>query len=239
MGKGLALQFKKAFPANCKAYEAAAKAGAVEIGTMFVFEAGGIVPEGGDEQEMPGQRPSRALRILQLLLELDDEGGEPEGFAFGGIAGLNRMRSFGSRWGQSRGANQPAGGAAAPAPQGGFQYEYNPNNEGAATGFNPADMYAVDHIRRVLETYPGVFTGIGEFTIHKEFVSAKVAGPFLAVVLAAALLWPDGAAVNRGVVRLYVFFLDRGMPSSVTLSTSTSRAPAARMAISATSSAGR
>lgn len=44
------------------------------------------------------------------------------------------------------------------------------------TGFNPADMYAVDHIRRVLETFPGVFTGIGEFTIHKEFVSSKVAG---------------------------------------------------------------
>ena len=43
-------------------------------------------------------------------------------------------------------------------------------------GFNPADMYAADHIRRVLETYPGVFTGIGEFTIHKEFVSSKVAG---------------------------------------------------------------
>ena len=44
------------------------------------------------------------------------------------------------------------------------------------TGFNPADMYAADHIRRVLETFPGVFTGIGEFSIHKEFVSAKVAG---------------------------------------------------------------
>jgi len=44
------------------------------------------------------------------------------------------------------------------------------------TGFNPADMYATDHIRRVLETYPGVFSGIGEFTIHKEFVSSKVAG---------------------------------------------------------------
>jgi len=44
------------------------------------------------------------------------------------------------------------------------------------TGFNPADMYGVDHIRRVLEIYPGVFTGIGEFTIHKEFVSSKVAG---------------------------------------------------------------
>ena len=44
------------------------------------------------------------------------------------------------------------------------------------TGFNPADMYAVDHIRRVLTTFPGVFSGIGEFTVHKEFVSAKVAG---------------------------------------------------------------
>jgi predicted TIM-barrel fold metal-dependent hydrolase len=45
------------------------------------------------------------------------------------------------------------------------------------TGFNPTDMYAADHIRRVLQTFPGVFSGIGEFTIHKEFVSAKIAGP--------------------------------------------------------------
>jgi hypothetical protein len=44
------------------------------------------------------------------------------------------------------------------------------------TGFNPTDMYATEHIRRVLQTFPGVFTGIGEFTIHKEFVTAKVAG---------------------------------------------------------------
>ena len=44
------------------------------------------------------------------------------------------------------------------------------------TGFNPADMYAADHIQRVLKTFPGVFSGIGEFTIHKEFVSSKVAG---------------------------------------------------------------
>lgn len=44
------------------------------------------------------------------------------------------------------------------------------------TGFNPADMYAADHIRRVLETFPGVFSGIGEFSIHKEFVSSKIAG---------------------------------------------------------------
>jgi hypothetical protein len=44
------------------------------------------------------------------------------------------------------------------------------------TGFNPADMYGVDHIRRVLKTFPGVFSGIGEFSIHKEFVSAKISG---------------------------------------------------------------
>ena len=44
------------------------------------------------------------------------------------------------------------------------------------TGFNPADMYAAAHIERVLRTFPGVFTGIGEFTVHKEFVSSKVAG---------------------------------------------------------------
>ena len=44
------------------------------------------------------------------------------------------------------------------------------------TGFNPADMYGADHIRRVLQIFPGVFSGIGEFTIHKEFVSSKVSG---------------------------------------------------------------
>ena len=44
------------------------------------------------------------------------------------------------------------------------------------SGFNPTDMYAADHVRRVLTIFPGVFSGIGEFTIHKEFVSAKIAG---------------------------------------------------------------
>jgi predicted TIM-barrel fold metal-dependent hydrolase len=61
------------------------------------------------------------------------------------------------------------------------------------TGFNPGDMYAADHIRRVLKTFPGVFSGIGEFTIHKEFVSEKtrpgpasLSDPALDSVLAAA-----------------------------------------------------
>jgi predicted TIM-barrel fold metal-dependent hydrolase len=44
------------------------------------------------------------------------------------------------------------------------------------TGFNPTDMYAADHIKRVLKLFPGVFSGIGEFTIHKEFVSSKISG---------------------------------------------------------------
>ena len=44
------------------------------------------------------------------------------------------------------------------------------------TGFNPTDMYATEHIRRVLRLYPGVFSGIGEFSIHKEVVSPKTAG---------------------------------------------------------------
>jgi predicted TIM-barrel fold metal-dependent hydrolase len=44
------------------------------------------------------------------------------------------------------------------------------------SGFNPADMYGVDHIRRVLTTFPGVFCGIGEFSVYKEFVSSKIAG---------------------------------------------------------------
>ena len=44
------------------------------------------------------------------------------------------------------------------------------------TGFNPTDMYASDQIKRVLLTFPGVFSGLGEFSVHKEFVSSKVTG---------------------------------------------------------------
>src|SRR5947207_4909150 len=44
------------------------------------------------------------------------------------------------------------------------------------TGLNSADLYAADHVRRLLTTLSGVFSGIGEYTIHKAFVSAKIAG---------------------------------------------------------------
>jgi len=66
------------------------------------------------------------------------------------------------------------------------------------TGFNPADMYAADHIRRVLQTFPGVFSGIGEFTIHKEFVSSKISGE-------------TASLTNPGLDRLLDFAAEAGL----------------------------
>lgn len=42
MGKGVALQFKRAFPANLKAYEQACKRNEVVLGKMFLFDNGQI-----------------------------------------------------------------------------------------------------------------------------------------------------------------------------------------------------
>jgi predicted TIM-barrel fold metal-dependent hydrolase len=67
------------------------------------------------------------------------------------------------------------------------------------TGFNPADMYAADHVRRVLLTFPGVFSGVGEFSVHKEFVSSKIAGEV------ASLL-------NPALDRLFDFCAEAGLP---------------------------
>lgn len=41
-------------------------------------------------------------------------------------------------------------------------------------GFNPMDQYGVNHIKRLLILFPGVFTGIGEFSVHKELVGDKI-----------------------------------------------------------------
>ncbi len=43
MGKGIALQFKQAYPANFKAYEAACHAGEVVPGRMFIFDNGRLI----------------------------------------------------------------------------------------------------------------------------------------------------------------------------------------------------
>jgi O-acetyl-ADP-ribose deacetylase (regulator of RNase III) len=45
MGRGVALQFKKIFPANFKAYAAACKRNEVQPGRMFVFETGLLIPK--------------------------------------------------------------------------------------------------------------------------------------------------------------------------------------------------
>ncbi len=71
------------------------------------------------------------------------------------------------------------------------------------TGFNPADMYGVDHIKRVLKVFPGVFTGIGEFSIHKEFVSSKVSGETASLVNPALDRILDFAAETGLVVILH------------------------------------
>lgn len=44
MGKGIALQFKQAFPENFKKYERACKNNEVQIGKMFVVETGNLFP---------------------------------------------------------------------------------------------------------------------------------------------------------------------------------------------------
>ena len=43
MGKGVALQFKQAFPDNFNAYERACRANKVQLGRMFVYEVGGLM----------------------------------------------------------------------------------------------------------------------------------------------------------------------------------------------------
>ena len=71
------------------------------------------------------------------------------------------------------------------------------------TGFNPTDMYAADHIKRVLTTFPGVFSGIGEFTIHKEFVSSKIAGETASLLNPALDRILDFAAESGLVVLMH------------------------------------
>jgi hypothetical protein len=79
------------------------------------------------------------------------------------------------------------------------------------TGFNPTDMYAADHVRRVLLTFPGVFSGIGEFSIHKEFVSSKIAGDVASLTDPALDRLLDFAA-QVGLVVLIHNDVDRPFP---------------------------
>lgn len=72
MGKGVALQFKQAFPANYKAYRAACDHGDVEIGRMFVWDSGRIGPR-RYIVNFPTKRHWRAKsRIEDVRLGLND-----------------------------------------------------------------------------------------------------------------------------------------------------------------------
>jgi O-acetyl-ADP-ribose deacetylase (regulator of RNase III) len=46
MGKGIALQFKRAFPENYKAYKRACDQGALRLGRMFIWDAGALAGDG-------------------------------------------------------------------------------------------------------------------------------------------------------------------------------------------------
>ena len=58
--------------------------------------------------------------------------------------------------------------------------------------------------------------GTGERGTSTGAGLARALAVLVVVGLTALLLWPDGFALNRFVVQVYVFFLERGMPPSVT-----------------------
>jgi hypothetical protein len=60
-------------------------------------------------------------------------------------------------------------------------------------GFNPMDKYGVNHIKRTLLLFPGVFVGIGEFSVHKELVGDKIDDDLTKATLAAGKALPQDA----------------------------------------------
>ncbi len=77
------------------------------------------------------------------------------------------------------------------------------------TGFNPMDVYAAQHIKRAVLTYPGAFDGIGEFTIHKEIVSDKLAGDAITDTKAPTVALPPDVYSQSDTVSLYADSLTR------------------------------
>ncbi len=96
-------------------------------GTMRGYDDGGDVPPPEEGAEDPGMGLSPSVRILKMLLDLDEHCGGGDHYAMGGTVGggfANRMLG--------RGAATP------PSPTGG--YNYNPEG-GVTGGFNPSDPY--------------------------------------------------------------------------------------------------
>lgn len=75
MGKGLALQFKRAYPRNFTEYEAACKRGEVEVGKVFVHETGQLHPRWifNVPTKRHWRQPSRLDDVRQGIVALVDE----------------------------------------------------------------------------------------------------------------------------------------------------------------------
>ena len=71
MGKGIALQFKQAYPGNYKAYRAACQRGDVSLGHMFVFDTGRMGPADTSSTSQPRATGSldRGWRTSKLAFE--------------------------------------------------------------------------------------------------------------------------------------------------------------------------
>lgn len=73
MGKGIALQFKKRYPDNFKAYAAACKADRVQLGAMFVFDSGSMVNRPRWIINFPTKSHWRSKsRLIDIETGLDD-----------------------------------------------------------------------------------------------------------------------------------------------------------------------
>lgn len=88
MGKGIALQFKRAFPENFKAYKRACDRGAVELGHMFVWDAGALA---GDRPRFIINFPTKKhwrskSKLTDVATGLDDLVRQVEALSIASIA---------------------------------------------------------------------------------------------------------------------------------------------------------
>ena len=67
-------------------------------------------------------------------------------------------------------------------------------------GFNPMDQYGVQHIKRTLLIFPGVFAGIGEFSVHKEIVGDKIDDDTVKSIISSDPIPPDVTDVSRNTL---------------------------------------
>lgn len=67
-------------------------------------------------------------------------------------------------------------------------------------GFNPMDQYGAQHIKRMLLMYPGVFAGIGEFSVHKELIGDKISDDTVKPLSLGAPIPPDVTDTSRNTL---------------------------------------